>query len=361
MSIDFGPERWKKLKETYRLFWAGELDRPIIPVVMGGRAPGRTEPKLPDQPFAAFYDLSVSAEDIIDRWDYNLSCCEYLGDAYPSVWPNFGPGVMAAFMGAKLETGNDTVWFHPTEELPIRDIHFEYDPDNVWLNRIRDIYIAGIKRWGGQVLMGMTDLGGNLDVLATFRPSEKLLLDLYDEPDEVKRLTWEAHDLWHRFFGELNEILQPVNPGYSAWAGIYSEQPYYMQQCDFNYMLGPDMFDEFVKPELEATCRKLTNAFYHLDGPGQLASLDSLLTIEKLDGVQWIPGEGSKTYDKWPDVYQKIHAAGKRMQVAVGDMDILDTVIQQIGTSRGVQSYATSISKKDEATCRQRLAGYGIE
>lgn len=361
MNIDFGPERWEKLRETYRLFWAGELDRPIIPVVVGGRDPGRPEPQLPSYRKTAFYDLSVPAEDIVDRWDYNFSCCEYLGDAYPSVWPNFGPGVMGAFMGAKLETGSETVWFRPLEELPISEIHFEYDPDNVWLNRIRDIYIAGIKRWDGQVLMGMTDLGGNLDVLSTFRPSDKLLLDLYDEPEEVKRLTWEAHDMWHRFFGELNEILQPVNPGYSAWAGIYSEQPYYMLQCDFNFMLGPDMFDKFVKPELDATCKKLTNAFYHLDGPGQLASLDSLLTIKELDGVQWIPGAGSKTCDEWPEVYQKIIAAGKRIQVAVGDMDILDTVIKQVGTSRGVQSYAISIPKKDEADIRKRLSAYGIE
>ena len=33
----------------------------------------------------------------------------------------------------------------------------------------------------------MTHLGSNLDTVATFRPGEKLLLDLYDAPEEVKR------------------------------------------------------------------------------------------------------------------------------------------------------------------------------
>ncbi len=49
---------------------------------------------------------------------------------------------------------------------------------------------------------------------------------------------------------KTNNVLQPHNPGYSDWAGIYSDLPSYVPQCDFSYMIGPDMFDTFVKPEL---------------------------------------------------------------------------------------------------------------
>jgi len=31
--------------------------------------------------------LSVSAKAIVDRWDYDLSCRYFLGDAFPTVWP----------------------------------------------------------------------------------------------------------------------------------------------------------------------------------------------------------------------------------------------------------------------------------
>ena len=31
---------------------------------------------------------------------------------------------------------------------------------------------------------------------------------------------------------------------------IYSEKPYYPLQCDFSAMISPDMFEEFVLPEL---------------------------------------------------------------------------------------------------------------
>ena len=53
---------------------------------------------------------------------------------------------------------------------------------------MKAIYRAAVERWQGSVIIGMTDLGGNLDILSTFRPSEKLLLDLYDAPGEVLRL-----------------------------------------------------------------------------------------------------------------------------------------------------------------------------
>ena len=78
------------------------------------------------------------------------------------------------------------------------------------------------------------------------RPAKKLLLDLYDDPDGVKRLSWHTHDMWWTCYDGLNDILQPANPGYTAWTHIYSKAPYYMLQCDFCYMIGPDMFDEFV-------------------------------------------------------------------------------------------------------------------
>ena len=93
--------------------------------------------------------------------------------------------------------------------------------------------------------MSMTDLGGSLDILSTFRPSENLLLDLYDHPEVVRQKTWGVHEMWWRCFSELDSTIRAVNPGYTAWSPIFSDGPYYMLQCDFCYMIGPDMFDEY--------------------------------------------------------------------------------------------------------------------
>jgi 5-methyltetrahydrofolate--homocysteine methyltransferase len=213
-------------------------------------------------------------------------------------------------------------------------------------------------RWRGLVQIGMTDLGGNLDILASFRPGEKLLLDLVDDPEAVKQRTWAAHELWFRYFDEINGILQPGNPGYTAWAPLYSADTYYMLQCDFCYMISPKMFDEFVRPELAATCKRLTNPFYHLDGKGQLPHLDSLLRIPELKGVQWIPGAGAPGMSQWPDVYRKIKAAGRRIQLFEG-LDTLDAVAEQTGGGAGI-ALITGGAVKDEGAIRERLTRWGV-
>ncbi len=348
MPVPFSFDQWDKIKEDYSRWWAGELTRPLIQVVLHGREPGRKAPALPFHWFTAFYDLDIPAEDVVDRWDYELSCCEYLGDGFPHALPNFGPGVVAAFLGAHVENGKDTVWFFPEKDEEIEDIRFQLEPDNCWLARVKDICRAANERWEGLVQIGMTDLGGNLDILSAFRPGEKLLLDLYDHPDAVKDVTWDAHEMWWRAFDEINEVLQPVNPGYTAWTPIYSEEPYYILQCDFCYMIGPDMFDEFVKPELAASCRRLKNAFYHLDGPGQLPHLDSLLEIDELRGVQWVPGAGQPAPVEWPGVYRKIRDAGKLIQLW-GGLEELNRMVEHLGSSEGIIMLTSAgISEQNE-------------
>ena len=362
MSVNFDSERWESIVRNYQLWWAGELERPLIQAVFRGAEPGRSEPALAALPYTSFYDSSVSAEAIVDRWDYDLSCYEYAGDAFPCVCANFGPGIIAAFLGAVLENGEDTVWLHPPKDRELRDICFEYHEPNSWLDRVKDIYRESVKEWDGAVQIAMTDLGANLDILACFRPGDKLLLDLYDHPEDVRQLNWKTHDLWFEYFDQLNGILQPANPGYSSWAGIFSPAPYYMLQCDFSYMIGPDAFNEFVKPELSETCRRLTNSFFHLDGIGSLKHLDALLSIEELGGIQWVPGAGQGPATEWLDIYRKILDNGKLLQlINIDDSSIsfamLDAVVEKLGSGRGIIARVDAdISQKD--TVMTNLARY---
>jgi len=359
MAIDFTYERWEKVKADARLWWAGELGRPLLHTTADGADPGRDKPKALAEGVDPLYDLSVPAADIVDHWDWELSQVEYLGDSFPSVWPNFGPGVLAAYLGGEPEPRDWTVWFHPAERRELADLHFTYDPENVWVRRIKDVCRAAMQRWEGMVLVGMTDLGGTLDVLSTFRPADELLLDLCDHPDKVKRATWEIHKAWWQAYDDINSVLQPVNPGHTSWAQIYSKQTYYMLQCDFCYMIGPKMFDEFVKPELAACCERLANAFYHLDGVGQLPHLESMLRIEALKGIQWVPGTGVEDTSDWAEVHRQIHAAGKLMQTYDSDrLELMDTIAGQIGSVDGVVQIAR-VSADNRDIGIEQLKRYG--
>lgn len=362
MGIDFTNERWEKVRQTYAQWWDGSLKRPVIPVELLGRPPDRPQPPAPLLTQETCADFRWSAEELVDRIDWELSQRVYLGDAFPYFNMDcFGPGVAAAFAGARLDNSSGRVWFWPPEDRPIQEIHLEYNPDNVWLKRVKDICAAAMQRWQGMVLVGMTDLGGNLDVPATFTTTEKLLVELYDHPEEVERLTWEAHAVWHRFYADINAVLQPVNPGYSDWSAIFSDRPSYMLQCDFSYMISTRMFNRFVKPELTETCRKLGRSFYHLDGVGQIPHLDALLSIPELDGVQWIPGDGKPDCSQWPELFQKINAAGKKIQVTYGGLAAVEAVAAQTANPGAITCSRVWGHVDDSQELQERLAEFGLE
>ncbi len=356
MSIDFNRERWERVTENYSLWWEGKLTRPLIHITVDGRDPGRSEPALPYRSFTAFYESAVHEADIVDRWDYQLSQKLYLGDAFPAVFPNFGPGAIGAFLGARTRFDADTVWFLVDTPGSITELELAYNTQHEWLQRIEKLCNLATGRWEGLVQVSMTDLGGTLDVLSIFRPGELLLLDLYDAPEAVTRLTWQVHHLWWQFFERIQACLLPENPGYTAWAPIFSMHPYYMLQCDFCYMLSPDLFQQYVEPELRASCRRLVHPFYHLDGPGALAHLDSLLAIEELKGIQWVPGDGQPDQRHWPEVYQRIHDAGKLIQL-FGEIDVLDAVAGQLGGADGI-IYIGSVPRSRLREAQELLEKY---
>lgn len=360
MAIKFEAQRWDDVAESHGKWWDGDLKRPVIQITLrNANDPGRIKPALEPKSFTSHYPNDVTAKDIIDCFDYSLSSNEFLGDAFPAFWVNFGPGVMAAFSGCELQNNEFTTWFHPSEDREAKDISIGYNAESPILKRVLAIYEAGLDRWDGAVQLSMTDLGGSLDVVSSFRPPEGLLMDLYDDPESVKRLNWEVHGAWFKYFDAINKLLQPSNPGYTAWAPIFSKESYYMLQCDFSYMIGPDMFDEFVRPELTESCRKLTHPFYHLDGPGELPHLDSLLEMEELAGVQWVPGDGAPPCGEWPEVYRKIRDAGKRMQV-VGSMKDFDAIAEQLGSAEGL-FISLQMDASRRATAEAFLAKYDVK
>jgi len=364
LFTNFDPSRWERIRHDANLWWAGKLNRPLIQVRLSGYEPNRPQPAIPHVDFESFYDLSITPEQVVDRWDYDLSCTTFMGDGFPQVWPNFGPGVLAAFLGASLSNGEHTVWYSYSQmQEDIHKLRLTYSPDNIWYKRIRDITIAACKHWNGKVQIGATDLGGTLDVLATFRGPEQLVMDLYDNPEEVKRLTWEINQAWWQYYLDFEAILKPYNPGSTSWEGTFSNYRHSIVQCDFAYMIGPQMFEEFVKPELVNAASRLNTCFYHLDGIGQLAHLDSILQIPYIQGIQWVPGVGQPDVSQWPEVYRKIRRAGKLIhifdfQCELG-FELLNVLKDQLGSLDGIV-YVIIGDKSQKAQVEVLLDKFGV-
>ena len=82
--------------------------------------------------------------------------------------------------------------------------------------------------------------------------------------------------------------------------------------------------------DLDACCDELDYAFYHLDGRGQIAHLDQLLSLARLRGIQWVPGDGQPPADCWLPLLKRIRDGGKLCQVYVNSQGAL-TIVRELG------------------------------
>jgi len=344
INLHFTDQDWERAAQAWSAWWEGELDRPLV-AIESGAPPGTVLPEVPG--LVSETGMKMPADELLDRIQPHLEAMRYYGDAWPRWWPNFGPGIIAGFLGAQVHWAPDTVWFSPAQTMPLTDLKLTYDPKNVWWQRVQEITSLAVKRWGSQVAISHTDLGGNLDILASFRTSQQLLLDLYDAPEEVIRLANEITRLWIRYYEELYAIIQKGGRGTSPWGYIWSPRRCYMLQSDFSYMISPKMFKRFVLPDIDSCCQFLDHPFYHLDGVGQIGHLDMLLSLKKLRGIQWVPGDGKPPPEEWLPLLKRIRDAGKLCQLFVTPKGA-QTIVHELG-GRGFAFYITQPLSGEDA------------
>jgi hypothetical protein len=349
INVHFTEDNWRRLEENWSAWWAHEIERPMVII------DNPLSFSLPMEMTKEFL-LEKPADEVLDHFQTILEFRQFYGDAWPKWWPNFGPGIMAGFLGANVHCDGEmtTVWFDPAETGPIEKLKLSYDPQNIWWKRVTELTRRAIERWGSNVSIAHTDLGGNLDILASFRTTQQLLLDLYDAPEEVLRLSRDITNLWARYYDELDSIIQTTGRGTTPWAPIWSPKRCYMQQSDFCCMVSPEMFERFILPDLDACTRHMEHAFYHLDGPGAIRHLDALLSLEHLKGIQWIPGDGNPPPEEWLPLLKRIRDGGKLCQVYV-EAEGARTIVRELG-GRGFALYIMSfINSAEEADDFLRL------
>ena len=242
-------------------------------------------------------------------------------DVLPLAITDLGPGSLALFLGAKPGFAEDTVWFHPCmdqEPEPENFPPFQFDPAHPWWRATEDIVRRCVDLSRGKYLVGCPDLIENLDVLASLRGAQTLLLDLIERPDWVEQKIREINNVWFEAYRRIYDLIK-LDDGSAAFGAFYLWGPGKVAklQCDVSAMFSSNMFGRFVVPALTEQCRWLDHSLYHLDGTQAMRHLDALLQIEPLDAIEWTPQAGIETggNPRWYDLYRRILAAGKSVQI----------------------------------------------
>lgn len=257
-------------------------------------------------------------------------------DVLPFVDTDLGPGSLAVYLGCRPESSGDSVWFHsPYQSKEEIDAELYWNDENLWWKRTQKL-LTGLKELSRETcIVPFPDLCENIDVLASLRGAENLMMDFIDDPKWVEEAVNRIDDIYNTAVSRFLPLIQRQDNSTAFHAfRLWGKGLTAKLQCDASAMISSEMFERFVLPSLQSQCRLLDNSLYHLDGTQSMQHLETLLQIDELKAIEWTPQAGIETgeHPRWYPMYQRILDAGKSVQILVGDLTHMKKMFEEIGS-----------------------------
>ena len=331
---------WDKTKEKFRNYWDHKnTGRPLMCVIArrpeveqysdgtpveGGYLDQICQGKYYNMPeelkWKDMEDKYQNAQRIVDRYRYFCETHAFLGESFPNLNIDFGPGSLAAYLGSDIGFKEDTVWFKKCLDSWDGVPKLQFDPENKWFKKHLQLAKDCRELAGKDFYVDMPDLMENIDVLASLRGAQDVLMDLLDEPEKVGERIKEVTDCYYDYYNRFYNVIKDEEGGnaYTVFQ-IWGPGRTVKLQCDFSAMMAPDDFRTYIQPSLKAQSEKADHVLYHLDGPAAIKHMDALMEIDGIDALQWTSGDAGPdgTLPDWDVIYDKAIAAGKSIWVKV--------------------------------------------
>lgn len=310
----FKPD-YEQSKQRIEAFWHRELiDRPVVQFAL--EKPADQRPPLPVSGHATSRERWLDADYQAELALASLGGQEFLGDSLPIAYPNLGPELFSAFYGCPIHFGDyGTSWTDPILEDWGRVDALQFDWDSPYLHKLHEMTDALIEVARDSFIVGMTDWHPGGDAIAAFRDPQNLAADMIEHREEIIRLLDRIEVDYFKVYDVFYDKLRAAGHPCTSWTTLIHDGKYYIPSNDFSIMISKKMFDEVFLPGITRECQFLERSIYHLDGPGAIRHLDSLLGIKELNAIQFVPGAGNEVYERWISLYQKVQKAGKGIQV----------------------------------------------
>lgn len=331
---------WEETKEKFRNYWAHKnTGRPLMCVIArkpeiekysdgtpvdGGYLGQICQGKYYNMPDELMWkDMEDKYQDpqrIVDRYRFFCDTHAFLGESFPNLNVDFGPGSLAAYLGSEIGFKEDTVWFNKCLDGWDGVPKLQFDAENKWFKKHINLVKSCRELAGNDFYVDMPDLMENIDVLASLRGAQETLFDLLDEPEKVGERIQEVTDVYYDYYDRFYDAIKDEEGGnaYTVFQ-IWGPGRTVKLQCDFSAMMSPEDFRKYIQPSLKTQSENVDHVLYHLDGPQAIKHMDALMEIGGIDALQWTSGDAGPdgTLPDWDVIYDKAIAAGKSIWVKV--------------------------------------------
>ncbi len=296
------------------------------------------------------------------RYAYGLSRTYFGGDSFPILQTYTGAGDLAAFLGSAVKLSADTIWFDPCITDPENHPPLKIRRDGEILRKSSALVDEAVRQSRGRWLVELPDIIENMDILASLRGTELLLMDMIERPEWVECRLAEINKAFFEVFDLFYDKTRGEDGGNTFIFSIWGPGRTCKVQCDCSAMFSPDMFRRFVVKPLREQCAWLDYSMYHLDGETALQHLDILLNeVPELDAIEWTPqfisrGEGGGK-PKWYDLYRRILKGGKSVQAVCVGYDEVLPLLDAVG-GKGMYISTWAPTEDDARRLEEKVKAY---
>ena len=345
---------WPQSQQRLLRWWRCEGPAVLIHAPLDTPRRDIAAPEPPDTLRERWIDPDYRAR----RTEARLAATYFGGDAIPHADTQVSAGDLAPMLGARWDYAPTTVWFTPCIDDPDTHPPLHIDRDNEEYRALRGIIEANRARAGDRYLVCMPDLIENMDILAALRDPQTLMMDLIERPAWVEGSIERINQAYFQIFDEFFELIRDADGGnvFAAFQ-IWGPGKTAKVQCDASAMFSTDMFNQFVLPALRAQCDWLDYSVYHLDGPEATHHLESLLSIDSLNAIQWQPGARNAPPDDatWHDMLRHILAGGKGVHLSAPPQRV-EPLLEALGPA-GVYIRTHCETEAEARALEQRVFG----
>lgn len=350
MNLEFKPD-FERAQQMWAAFWKGENKRPLMHILIPRQGVEPVEfPKYLEGRDGNF-------QPVIDQALAWAATHEFIGEAIPFFFVEWGPDTFSSFLGADMrftpEQEPVTGWCVPFVK-DWDDVEIRFRPDSYWWQMTVSFLRELRRQCDGKLLIYPPTLVANLDSLAAIRGIENLLIDLMTCPDKVKEALDAVCRAHTEVMEEYSKELDYETLGSMGMERTYCKGKQSRPQCDMSCTISPQMFREFVKPCLTREVNDTDAAIYHLDGSGGLKHLEALCEIENLDCISWVASAGNEETMDWSWIYRRIDDLGKGFNMPVKNHEKIEKMWRSFKT-RKMYIYTEASSRMEAEDLIARL------
>jgi len=315
--------------DRYLRFWSRHpADRPLVGFSVGGWFPlqsYRAMQRLRGKPMLVPDDLHPEEflpdyEGVVALWDgVEDDMIRGVAPIPPFPW-------LEAMLGCRVQIGNESVWAEEGRFEYAELDRIDFSDENPWRRKYLEFVRTLKAHLGDRMPVGQPILRGPSDMIAAMRGSSEMVFDLYDRPDEFRRLAERCTEFAIRLVSAQHAVSGPFAGGYLIeQLGLWAPDRLVRLQEDSSALFSPDLYATLLQPWDRRMAEAFPYAAIHLHS-SSLFLLDRILDVKALGCIQINKDVGNTAVAEMLPFLQMVQARNRSLLLR-GRLDLDDLAL----------------------------------